>query len=72
MTNFSPGRFVPGERAIGTYWIGGWVGPKAGLDAVRCPYWESNYGRSARSPSLYRLSYPDSVLPEVFNFYPLV
>jgi hypothetical protein len=29
-----PGRFTPRERAPGTHWIGGWVGPKAGLDAV--------------------------------------
>jgi hypothetical protein len=29
-----PGRFTPRERAPGTYWIGGWVGPRAGLDAV--------------------------------------
>jgi hypothetical protein len=29
-----PGRFTPGERASGTHWIGGWVGPRAGLDAT--------------------------------------
>jgi hypothetical protein len=29
-----PGRFTPGERAPGTHWIGGWVGPSAGLDDV--------------------------------------
>jgi hypothetical protein len=29
-----PGRFNPGERAHGTHWIGGWVGPRAGLDDV--------------------------------------
>jgi hypothetical protein len=29
-----PGRFTPGERSPGTHWIGGWVGPIAGLDAV--------------------------------------
>jgi hypothetical protein len=28
----SPAR---GERIRGTHWIGGWVGPKAGLDAVQ-------------------------------------
>jgi len=28
-----PGRFTPRERAPGTRWIGGWVGPRAGLDA---------------------------------------
>jgi hypothetical protein len=28
------GRFIPGERASGTHFIGGWVGPRAGLDIV--------------------------------------
>jgi hypothetical protein len=33
-----PGRFTPRERVPGTHWIGGWVGPRAVLDAVvkRC------------------------------------
>jgi hypothetical protein len=26
-----PGCFTLGERAPGTHWIGGWVGPRAGL-----------------------------------------
>jgi hypothetical protein len=26
-----PGRFTHGERAPGTHWTGGWVGPSAGL-----------------------------------------
>jgi hypothetical protein len=30
----SPGRFTPRERGPGTHWIGGWVGPRAILDAV--------------------------------------
>jgi hypothetical protein len=29
-----PGHFTPGERAQGTHWTGGWVDPRAGLDAV--------------------------------------
>jgi hypothetical protein len=29
-----PGRFTTGERAPGTHWIGGWVGPRTGLDDV--------------------------------------
>jgi len=29
-----PGRFTSKERAPGTHWIGGWVGPRAILDAV--------------------------------------
>jgi hypothetical protein len=55
---------LPPRRAPGTHCIGRWIDPKAGLDAVEkrkilhCR--ESNAGRPARSPSLYRLSYPDS------------
>jgi hypothetical protein len=29
-----PGRFTPRERAPRTHWIGGWVGPRAVLDAM--------------------------------------
>jgi hypothetical protein len=29
-----PSLFTPGERTLGTRWIGGWVGPKAGLNDV--------------------------------------
>jgi hypothetical protein len=29
-----PGQFTPRERASSTHWIGGWVGPRAGLDTV--------------------------------------
>jgi hypothetical protein len=28
------GRFTFGERTLGTHWMGGWVGPRAGLDDV--------------------------------------
>jgi hypothetical protein len=28
------GRFTPMEKAPGTHWIGGWVGPRVVLDAV--------------------------------------
>jgi hypothetical protein len=42
-----PGRFTPRERAPGTHWIGGRVGPRVGLDAVvkrkiSSPYRNSN------------------------------
>jgi hypothetical protein len=30
----SPGRFIPGERASGTHWIGGLAGLRAGLGAL--------------------------------------
>jgi len=32
--SFTPRRFTLRERAPGTHWIGGWVGPRAVLDAV--------------------------------------
>jgi hypothetical protein len=28
------GRFTPRDRTPGTFWLWGWVGPRAGLDAV--------------------------------------
>jgi hypothetical protein len=30
-----PCHFTPGERALGTHWIGGWVDPRAGVDDVK-------------------------------------
>jgi hypothetical protein len=30
----APAALTPRERAPGTHWIGGWVGPRAVLDAV--------------------------------------
>jgi hypothetical protein len=55
-------RFTPAERAPGTHCTGGWVGPRAGLDAeirgkALCPCRGSNPGRPVRSQALYRLSY---------------
>jgi hypothetical protein len=54
-----------GETAPSTHCTGGWMGPKAILDAVEnrkisSPYRESNYGHPARNLLLYRLSYPGS------------
>jgi hypothetical protein len=53
-----PGRFTPEERPA-THCIGGWVGPRAGLEGygksspgIRFP------GRPSRSESLYRLNFP--------------
>jgi hypothetical protein len=30
-----PARFPPGEIAPSTHWVGDWVGPRSGLDAVQ-------------------------------------
>jgi hypothetical protein len=49
-----PGRFTAGESAPGTYFIRGWVDPKAGLDDVErrnsWPYRNSNYDLSVVQP----------------------
>jgi hypothetical protein len=57
-----PGRFTPGEKAPSTHWIGGWVGPRAGLDDVEKRKFLTLPGlelrplcRPARSQSLYLL-----------------
>jgi hypothetical protein len=69
-----PGRLNPRERAPGTYWIGGWVGPRALLDAVvkrkiPSPRRESNPKTPIGQPvakSLYRLSYRSSCIWSCF------
>jgi hypothetical protein len=69
-----PDRFTPGERAPVTHWIGGWVGPRTGLDDLEkrkfltLPGLEPlTLGRPARSQSLYRLRYPCSLLITSIN-----
>jgi hypothetical protein len=56
-------------KSCGIHWTGGLVGPRASLDAVEqrktLHFRESNPGLPAGSPSLYRLSYPDSPLNEL-------
>jgi hypothetical protein len=58
-----PGCFTPRERAPGTHWIGSWVGPRPGLDAVvkrktPSPCRDSNPRWSSRSPALYHWANP--------------
>jgi hypothetical protein len=67
MANLTIRLLYLGERAFGTNWIGGWVGPRTGLDDVdrrkplSLPGLELQpLGRPARSQSLYRLRYPGS------------
>jgi hypothetical protein len=50
-----PGRFTPREIATGVHSIGGWVGPRVGLDTVSkrkilSPYRESNPGTPILQP----------------------
>jgi hypothetical protein len=55
--------FTPVPLYPCTHWIGGWMGPRVGLDHVEkrkiLHCWEPNPGRRARISSLYRLSHPD-------------
>jgi hypothetical protein len=66
----APPDFIPGERAYGIHWIGGWMGLSVGLDVVEkkkilhCR--KSNPGRPARSSSLVAL------LAEVFFLFLLL
>jgi hypothetical protein len=53
-----PSHITHRERAPGAHWIGGWMGPSTGLDAVEkrrisCPCWEANPSSPAHSPLLY-------------------
>jgi hypothetical protein len=54
--------YPPGERAPGTHWIGSWVDPSVGLDAVekRKKFALPGIEPGPSSPSLYGLSYPNS------------
>jgi hypothetical protein len=64
-----PCSFIPGEGAPNTHWIGGWVGPRAGLDDVEkrkffiLPGLElRTHSGPACSQLLYRLRYPGSYI----------
>jgi hypothetical protein len=63
-----PGRALPpGKEPPGTHWIGGWVGPRAGLDAqarrkILCLCRGSNPDLPVHSQTLYCLSYRGSGL----------
>jgi hypothetical protein len=66
VVSFAPRPLYPGERALGTHWIGGWMGPGSGLDDVERrkilppPGLELRHISSARSKSPYQLRYPGS------------
>jgi hypothetical protein len=72
MVSFTPRPLYPRNRARGTHWIRGWVGPRACLEAVKkrkisCPCRESNPGRPAPSPSLSQLYYTGSFRKHILN-----
>jgi hypothetical protein len=64
-----PGRFTPGKNVPDTHWIGGWMGPRAGMDTVEKrkiltpPDLKLQpLGRPANSQSLYRLNIDSSII----------
>jgi hypothetical protein len=64
-----PCRFTPGERGLGTHWIGGWAVTRADLDAVKKRKFLTLLGlelrprsRLTHNQSLYRLRYPGSLI----------
>jgi hypothetical protein len=70
-----PGRFTLEEKTLDTRWIGGWVGPRAGMDDGEKRKFLPPLGIelrpldcSARSQSIYRLRYPGSNI-KVRDFY---
>jgi hypothetical protein len=72
VVSFTPLPLYPEKRAHRIHWIGGWVGPRAGLHTVEkrniliLPGLELRpLGRSAHSQSLYRLRHPGPYLTKV-------
>jgi len=59
--------WVVNATTLTTHCIGGWVGPRAGLDGVEnlAPTGIRSPDRPARNDSLYRLSYPGPPLKHV-------
>jgi hypothetical protein len=58
----APAASTSGERAPGTHWVEGWVGPRAGLDAVEkrkflTLNWDSNSDPSLVYPVANRYTY---------------
>jgi hypothetical protein len=70
--SFTSWPLYPQGNSPQTHWMGGWMGPWICLDAVEdrkiLHFRESKPGRPARSPPLYRLSYPDSSLNFVYIY----
>jgi hypothetical protein len=57
---------LPAGKRPGTHCVGGWVGPKAGLDGCGKSHLQQGLpDRPALSESLYRLSYPGPLFENI-------
>jgi hypothetical protein len=50
-----PGCFIPREIAAGTHWVGGWVGPRTGMNAVEKREYLDPTGN--RTPAIKTVTY---------------
>jgi hypothetical protein len=77
------GRFTPRERSTGTHWIGGWMGPRAVLDAVvkdhdviwmnihhHCPFLKELNKDHANTPNFSDIYFNSTVLSTPTSFFP--
>jgi len=65
-----PGHFTPRERASATDWIGGWMGPRDGLDTVMnrnipSPCHNLNPQSSSLQPSTTSLNYGKQLMSDL-------
>ena len=67
VVNATPRPLDPRERR-GTHCIGGWVGPRAGLENF-APLGIRSPDRSARSESQYRLNYPSPLIYIIYIYF---
>jgi hypothetical protein len=58
----APAALPPGESAPGTHWIGGWVGPRADVDAVEK---RKIFPTGIRSPASQPVASPYTDLNEI-------
>jgi hypothetical protein len=72
MVSFTLRLLYPRGKSPDTHWIGGWVDPRADLDDLEKKNFLTlqrlelrHLGRPACSQSLYRLSYPGSIISRI-------
>jgi len=65
--SFPPRPFYPGEKAPGTHWMDGWMGPRAGLDTAVA---KRKIPVGMRIPVIQSTasSYDDLAIPDCLSF----